>query len=638
MGGYRTLAEIELVMDSIASENPLIVKPKWSIGQSIEGRDIYVMKVSDNPLVDEDELEIYYNAAIHAREVITPEVLVYYLRYLTNNYGIVPQVTYLIDNREMFFCLCENPDGYQYNYETDPGGGGMWRKNRRNNGGGEWGVDLNRNYGYQWGYDDNGSSPNPGSVTYRGTGPFSEPETQMQRDFIMSREFVITITYHSYSNLIIWPWGYDYFITPDNDIFTALGDSASQYNSYTPEPSHALYLTNGTTDDWGYGEQTLKNKNYAITIEVGSYSDNYWPPTSRITPLVEENLGANLYYARFAENPEKLRVPAPPTIHAVDTVETAAFTLAWNHEDTTNPAVAFEVWQYRDLSRTTDDLESGGANWQEDGFILSTARAHSGLTSYYSQSSSNLDNRVTAKQSICVNPDDTLRFWTWYDIEPDWDYGYVEVSTDGGQSWVNIAGNITTTSNPNGSNMGNGITGYSGGWILAEFDLSSYAAQDISMRFRYKSDAYVNEEGWYIDDIYPLDVFAETIQLASQHPDTTILVEGLVEDTFYYQVYAFDAENQKSGGSAIETVIVQFGPSCTWLVGDADGNGFYNISDVVYLINYCFGGGPAPTPHAIGSGDADCSMSVSIADVVYFISYIFAGGPAPGTDCTCADY
>lgn len=84
---------------------------------------------------------------------------------------------------------------------------------------------------------------------------------------------------------------------------------------------------------------------------------------------------------------------------------------------------------------------------------------------------------------------------------------------------------------------------------------------------------------------------------------------------------------------------------CDWLIGDADGNGIWNISDAVYLIAYIFGGGSAPTPNPVGSGDADCNGMVNISDHVYLISHLFYSGPEPGNpdgfppaDCTCQDY
>ncbi|MFH2056644.1 MAG: M14 family zinc carboxypeptidase [bacterium] len=637
MGGYRTLAEIELFMDSISTEYPSIVTPKWSIGQTVEGRSIWVFKVSDNPLIDEDETEMWYYSATHSREVITPEVLAYFLRYLTNNYGSDPEVTYLVDNREMFFSLSMNPDGYYRNQVTDPNGGGMWRKNRRNNGDGTYGVDLNRNYAYQWGYDDEGSSPYTDDETYRGTAAFSEPETQAYRDFVNSRNFKVIVDYHSYSNLILWPWGYDYFYTPDQDIFEQIGDSASAWNGYEPTPVFGLYLTNGVSVDWHYGATLMHEKIYAISEEVGGSSDGFWPSTSRITPLVSENLEPNLFYARIAGNPEQLRAPAVPMIYPVGTVGSSSFELAWHHQDSQNPAVGFDVWQFQGLERITDDLEGAISNWTTDGFVSSTARSHSASHSYFGGDNSGADYKVTAKQTLQVDADDTLSFWTWYNIETDWDYAYVEVSTDG-LSWDHLAGTITTNYNPHSNNLGNGITGNSGGWVHAFFDLTAYAGQSVSLRFRYRTDSYVEEEGFYVDDIYPLDVFGDATLLADQEADTSLLVTDLVDGDYYYQVFATDAEGQQSAGSTMEQVTVQLGAPCDWLVGDANGDGTVNITDAVSLILYIFSGGVAPTPHAVGSGDADCNGIANVADAVQIVAFIFGGGVAPGQDCTCEDY
>src|SRR6185503_2455375 len=108
---------------------------------------------------------------------------------LLENYNTNPEVKYLIDNLEMYFVPVVNPDGYIYNETTNPNGGGMWRKNRRDNLDGEYGVDLNRNYGYNWGYDNNGSDPNTASDTYRGDTSFSEPETQNLKNFCNARQF-----------------------------------------------------------------------------------------------------------------------------------------------------------------------------------------------------------------------------------------------------------------------------------------------------------------------------------------------------------------------------------------------------------------------------------------------------------------
>jgi hypothetical protein len=640
MGGYRTLSEIGLVLDSISAAHPDIVTAKWSIGNSIQGRPIWVIKISDNSGVDEDEPEAYYYACHHAREVITPEVLIYFMRYLTDNYGTDPEVTYLVNNRELFFSPCLNPDGYYYNEQTDPDGGGMWRKNRRDNGGGNYGVDLNRNYGYQWGYDNSGSSPNPWSETYRGTAPFSEPEIQAQRDFINSRHFKVIANYHSVMGLFLYPWGYERMFTSDNDIFVAMGDTVLAMTGYTPgTPWQTLYSVNGGSFDWEYGEQTTKEKIYAVSLEVGDYySDGFWPPLDRITPLVQLHLQPNLFYARVAGNPEGLRVPAAPTVHGIGDVDTNSFQLYWHHFDQYNPAQSFEVWQKENVVRVTDNLESQLPAWIENGFTRIFGSSYSGDQSYFSGNTGNLDNRLSTWQALRVAVGDTLRFWTSYSIAPGWDYGYVEISVDGGSSWTSIPGSITTQDNPYGQNLGHGITGYSGNWIRATFPLTSFVGQDVMFRFHYVTDESQNNGGWYVDDIYPVEYCTTSTKLTDTATDTTLFVTDLGVGDKYYTVRAKDSEGQYSNYSPLTMAHVYYETQCPWKVADANNDAAVDISDVVYLIAYIFSGGSPPTPNAKGSGDADCSGAVDISDVVYLIAYIFSAGSPPGTTCDCKDY
>ena len=112
----------------------------------------------------------------HAREIMTVEMCLYFARYLCENYGTDPVATFLVDNRQIWFVPIVNPDGFVYNEDNDPDGGGMWRKNRRPGGGGCYGVDNNRNYPYMWVGD--GSSGNPCDDDYRGPSAGSEPENQ----------------------------------------------------------------------------------------------------------------------------------------------------------------------------------------------------------------------------------------------------------------------------------------------------------------------------------------------------------------------------------------------------------------------------------------------------------------------------
>ena len=134
------------------------------------------------------------------------ETTIAFMDNLLSRYGTDPEATFIIDNRELYFVPIVNPDGYEYNRRTNPGGGGMWRKNRRNHGGGSFGVDLNRNYAT--GFGGSGSSGNRSSDIYRGTSPFSEPETAVLEAFASSRSFVTVFSSHSYTDVLLRPFGY----------------------------------------------------------------------------------------------------------------------------------------------------------------------------------------------------------------------------------------------------------------------------------------------------------------------------------------------------------------------------------------------------------------------------------------------
>lgn len=622
MGDYKTLVEIYAHIDSLIAAYPTIVSAKLSIGQTLEGRDIWAVKISDNPGTDEDEPEVLYTACIHAREVITPEILLNFMDHLTQNYGVDPAITELVDNRELWFVTVVNPDGYRYNEINNPFGGGMWRKNRHNNGDGSYGIDLNRNYGYQWGYDDEGSSPSTGSETYRGTAPFSELETQALRDFSIARNFTASLYFHSHANLILWPWGYDQITTPDNDLFAALGDSIAPMTGYTPGPIWTLYVVNGGSDDWNYGEQTLKAKTFAITIEAGTDSDGFWPPPDRIEPLVTENLGPCLFLARVADSIYNLRPPAAPILTVLDTVAASEYAVHWTHVDTLNPASLFELTELQDFRIVTDSANSF-ANWDNQGFLLTTNRSASPPYSFYSgMSVNNAHFYFQSRESYLVQPGDTLRFKTFYKIETNWDYAYLEISTDG-SVFTPILGNITTTYDPYGVNRGNGITGTSvGGWVNAVFNLSAYSGQEVYFRFSYYTDQSTTDEGIYIDDIRPVGVFA--IQnVIFPVLDTVHTFTDKPVGLYSYKVRARDAQRQWSVFSNREMTYV----GQTYVCGDAAGDGTISIADAIFIIGYVFRGGPAPDP--LDAADANGDGNINVADAVYLINYIFRSGPDP---------
>ncbi len=276
MGGHYTLAEIVANLDAFAANYPSICSQKVSIGRSIEGRDIWMVKISDNVGIDENEPEVLYDALHHAREPLSMETTLLFMDSLLSGYGgSDPEVNYLVNERELFFVPCLNPDGYEYNRTTNPGGGGLWRKNRR----GGYGVDLNRNY--PTGFGGGGSSGSQSSETYRGTAPFSEPETAAMDVFARSRNFVQAFSTHTYTDVLLRPWGYQTGGPANVADYDRVGRIATSSNGIQHGSTFdLLYQASGTAVDHhhvGYGSLSW-------TAELGrSNEGGFWPnPTATV--------------------------------------------------------------------------------------------------------------------------------------------------------------------------------------------------------------------------------------------------------------------------------------------------------------------------------------------------------------------
>jgi carboxypeptidase T len=299
--GYRTFAEVVAELNALHAAHPGILSAPDSVGRSYEGRAIWAVQLTDNPGVNEGEPGVLLTGLHHAREPVSMEAIMYYLNYMVDNYGTDPEVTYLVNSREIWFIPVVNPDGYVFNeVNWDPGNPPMQRKTMRP----PDGVDPNRNYSYYWGYDNIGSSGNQYSETYRGPYAFSEYETQATRDFVLSHENLLAVdNYHTYSNFVLYPFGYEdpplYPDPPDSQYHVNTAMDMVAYNGYMPGTAPGiLYPTNGDANDYMYGhvEDSVMAREGLIsfTTEIGSSSDGFWPSQSRIIPLCEENLGPNL--------------------------------------------------------------------------------------------------------------------------------------------------------------------------------------------------------------------------------------------------------------------------------------------------------------------------------------------------------
>ena len=308
---YHDYNEMTSEINSLVASKPAIAR-KQSIGTSFEGRDMPVIKISDNVTVDENEPEVLYNAHQHAREHLTVEMALYLLHQFIDLYGTDSRITNLVNSREIWIVPDMNPDGGEYDIAT--GSYRSWRKNRQpNSGSSNVGTDLNRNWSFQWGCCG-GSSGSTGSETYRGPSSFSAPETSRLRDFVNSRvvggvqQIKVNIDFHTYSELVLWPYGYTTANTTSTlnadaqATFATIGQQMAASNGFTPEQSSDLYIADGTSIDWMWGAHNI----FAYTLElypVSAGAGGFYPPDEVIPAQTSRNREASLLLAEFADCP-----------------------------------------------------------------------------------------------------------------------------------------------------------------------------------------------------------------------------------------------------------------------------------------------------------------------------------------------
>jgi len=259
------------------------------IGKSLEGRSIWAIRISDNVKnKDYDEPVILFNSMHHAREIMTPEISLDIIDYLLSNYKSDKKVQNWVDGNEIWVIPMFNVDGNNIMWTKDS----MWRKNARNG----YGVDLNRNYPFGWN-SCNGSSNSTSAQNYRGPNPASEPETQAMMDFVSKIKPVFNISYHSYSELVLYPYGCKPNVATNSEV-VAIGQEMGKRLKYKAgTPWELLYNADGGDIDWMYQvEQVIP-----YVIEVNSTMEGFHPDYNRArNKTVERNrLGWQYLFERL---------------------------------------------------------------------------------------------------------------------------------------------------------------------------------------------------------------------------------------------------------------------------------------------------------------------------------------------------
>ncbi|MDX0217657.1 peptidase M14 [Sinorhizobium meliloti] len=295
---YHSAASLEEELRQLAEAKPDITQ-LIEMGRSIEGRPIFALRIGDRR---GGVPKILFMGCHHAREWIAVEVPFLLAKELVERADEAPIAGWLTSG-EVWVAPMVNPDGHEYSRAQER----LWRKNRRRNDDGSFGVYPNRNYGYMWGIlDVPTSSQVPSDETYVGPRAFSEPETQAVRDLVGCERFAGVITYHSYSQLILYPWGYTDKPIPDVQHREQMAGMAQEMQTliqgvhgkiYVPQQSSALYPTAGDTTDWTYGTYGIPS--FTVELRPRTFQEGgFILPPDHILQTWEENRPAAF---RFVE-------------------------------------------------------------------------------------------------------------------------------------------------------------------------------------------------------------------------------------------------------------------------------------------------------------------------------------------------
>jgi PKD repeat protein len=565
MGGYLKYAEMLAELDAMAQQYPTLITTKTPISTfvTVGNRPIYHVKISDNPNTNETEPKILYTAIHHAREPMALMETIFFMWYVLENYGTNDEVTYLVNNTQMYFVPCINPDGYVYNETTNATGGGMWRKNRRLNSGGSYGVDLNRNYSYGWG--TTGTSTSQSNDTYCGTAAFSEPETQAMRWLVQNNDFEMAFNAHTYAEDILFPIGTTTAeFAPHHNYFQDYTNHMVQFNGYTAMKSSALYPASGDSDDYMYKVDIGVGQKDTIFVHTPEVGTAFWQPQAEIIPTSAEMVFPNLVLAHMAKNYNVVNDTDPSTVatlsgdfnHSIKrlgreagpvtvsiqpllNIVTVGNSVIYNLNSqqsssgaisyTLNPNIQFGdqikyilktdngLWVKKDTiiktygSVTLQVLEDATASTNWTGTWGTTTSTYVSATKSFADSptgnyTSNANKTYTYVPTINLTNATSAKisFYAKWNLEADYDYTQFQVSIDNGANWIGQCGNYTVLgTSANGSVQPNNQPVYEGvqsTWVLEEINLSDYLGQQIKVRFQLKSDGGTNADGFYFDD------------------------------------------------------------------------------------------------------------------------------------------
>lgn len=577
MAGYYTYQEYLDILDDMRSQFPNLITERAAVSDTLthEGRPLYFVKISNNPSVEQSKPRVLYTALHHAREPGSLSETIFFMWYILENYGVDPEITYLVDELELFFLPMINPDGYIENETNDPNGGGMFRKNKNPNiGSSNPGVDLNRNYSYQW--NTTGVSSDENSDVFPGVSPFSEPETKNIKKIAEKWNVEFALNAHTHGGMMLFPYGAtENDFAADHTYFTAIGDQMVSYNNYLNQKSSGLYPASGDSDDFLYHDHGI----FALTPEVSH--NGFWAPASVITDDCIDMLFSNIVLAHLplvygvtkslddemfindmigdfnyeitrlgrtsgvltvsVESISGIQTVGNPNTYNLALEETQAGNIAfslnpniqygdeikyvlvtdngtWQHRDTLIKTYGSPTVQLFDEANTIDNWIGTWDLTTEDYYSPNYSFTDSPNGNY----SGNAEEVFRLKDTIdLTNAIDALvSFRAKWDIEDNYDYVQFMVSTDFGNSWNAQCGKYTNT----GVSVSGGsqpieplYDGIQNDWVLEEINLSEYLGEQIMMRFVLNTDYWEHNDGFYFDDFQVMYNLESASSIAEEH-------------------------------------------------------------------------------------------------------------------------
>ena len=307
VGKYHTPDSAAAELKALADKYPTLCKVE-SIGKTFEGRDMWVLRITGAADTTKVPRMLIFGL-IHAREWISQELPFHVIHKLLDNYATDPAMKALVDGHAFWIMPVTNPDGLAYSQTSYS----MWRKNRSKAAGtSQVGVDVNRNFEVGWGA---GSSASPSSDVYRGTKFNSELETQNLLALVAREKFNVSLSLHSYSELILYPWGFSENDPPGKDTFVKHGQEMAKANSYRPgSVAQILYTAGGATDDTFFSKYGC----WTWTFEL---AQEFAPPDTEIQSICDLNWPAVLHLMNASND---LAATPPPPAPAASAIERLA--------------------------------------------------------------------------------------------------------------------------------------------------------------------------------------------------------------------------------------------------------------------------------------------------------------------------